>query len=100
MTGGRSRGNKRSRAEILYIEERLRELMYSEDPRYTEQQQLAILQIPKRTFDRYKARIQKEIDAKRKKERLEEMKKKIGGLYTLENILRMYGRGRRRSKTH
>ena len=54
------RGNKRSRFEMRELEDKIRGLMYSENPRYTDEQRLAILQIPKRTYDRYKSRIWKE----------------------------------------
>jgi hypothetical protein len=94
MTKERSMGgNKRSRTKILEIENKIRVLFYSENPRYTNEQILELLQIPKRTYDRYKSKIWREDEPKRKQKRLE-MKAKMAGLYTLENILRMYGRGR------
>jgi hypothetical protein len=94
MTKERSMGgNKRSRTKILEIENKIRVLFYSENPRYTNEQILELLQIPKRTYDRYKSKIWREDEPKREQKRLE-MKAKMAGLYTLENILRMYGRGR------
>lgn len=71
------RGNKRSRAEISEIDKKIRAIMYSENPRYTDEQILAILQIPKRTYDRYKSKIWREDEPKRVQKRLEEMRKKM-----------------------
>jgi hypothetical protein len=71
------RGNKRSRTKILEIDEKIRALIYSENPIYTDEQILAILQIPKRTYDRYKSKIWREDEPKREQKRLEEMKAKI-----------------------
>jgi hypothetical protein len=82
-TESRSRGNKRSKTEMLKIEQKIRDLMYSENPRYTDEQILEILQIPKRKYDRYKSKIWREDEPKR-----EEMKAKIADLYKLENILK------------
>jgi hypothetical protein len=67
------RGNKRSRSEIHELEQKIRGLMYNKNPRYTDEQRLAILQIPKRTYDRYKSRIWKEDEPKRKQKRLEQI---------------------------
>jgi hypothetical protein len=64
--------------------------MYSENPRYTDEQILEILQIPRRTYDRYKSRIWKEDEPKREQKRLEEMKEKIAGYYTLENMIKFH----------
>jgi hypothetical protein len=86
----RSRGNKRSKTEMLKIEQKIRDLMYSENPRYTDQERLDILQIPKRTYERYKSRIWREDEPKRERERLQEMEARIAGLYTLENMLKFY----------
>jgi hypothetical protein len=74
------RGNKRSRDEMDQIEEKVRVLMYSENPRYTDEQILAKLQIPKRTLERYRARIWMEDEPKREQELYEAMKAKIGHL--------------------
>jgi hypothetical protein len=84
----RSRGNKRSNTEMLKIEQKIRDLMYSENPRYSDQERLEILRIPKRTYDRYKSRIWREDEPKRERERLREMEAKMAGLYTLENMLK------------
>jgi hypothetical protein len=84
------RGNKRSRTEILKIENKIRVLFYSENPRYTDEQILEILQIPKRTYDRYKSKIWREDEPKRKQKRLEEMRAKIAEYYTLENMLKFH----------
>jgi hypothetical protein len=81
------RGNKRARLEI---ENKIRVLLYSENPRYIDEQILEILQIPKRTYDRYKSRIWKEDEPKREQKRLEEMKDKIAGYYTLENMIKFH----------
>jgi hypothetical protein len=59
------RGNKRARLDILEIENKIRVFLYSENPRYTDEQILEILQIPKRTYDRYKSKIWKEDKPKR-----------------------------------
>jgi hypothetical protein len=84
------RGNKRSRTEILEIENKIRVLLYSENPRYTDEQIFAILQIPKRTYDRYRSKIWREDEPKRKQKRLEEMKAEIAGYYTLENMIKFH----------
>jgi hypothetical protein len=84
------RRNKRSRTEILKIENKIRVLFYSENPRYTDEQILEILQIPKRTYDRYKSKIWREDEPKRKQKRLEEMRAKIAEYYTLENMLKFH----------
>ena len=47
------RGNKRSRSEMRELEDKIRGLMYSENPRYKYEEIFEILQIPKRTLDRY-----------------------------------------------
>jgi hypothetical protein len=78
MTKERSMGgNKRSKTEMLKIEQKIRDLMYNENPRYNDQERLGILQIPKRTYDRYKSKIWREDEPKREQKRLEEMKAKI-----------------------
>jgi hypothetical protein len=64
------RGNKRARLDILEIENKIRVFLYSENPRYTDEQILEILQIPKRTYDRYKSKIWKEDKPKREQKRL------------------------------
>jgi hypothetical protein len=51
------RGNKRSRGEINKIKKRIRALMYSEDPSYSDEEMLAKIKIPERTFYRYKSQI-------------------------------------------
>jgi hypothetical protein len=84
------RGNKRSRTKILEIENKIRVLFYSENPRYTNEQILEILQIPKRTYDRYKSKIWREDEPKREQKRLEEMRAKIAEYYTLENMLKFH----------
>jgi hypothetical protein len=84
------RGNKRSRTKILEIENKIRVLLYSENPRYSDEQILEILQIPKRTYDRYKSKIWREDEPKREQKRLEEMKAKIAEYYTLENMLKFH----------
>jgi hypothetical protein len=84
------RGNKRSRTKILEIENKIRVLFYSENPRYTDEQILEILQIPKRTYDRYKSKIWREDEPKREQKRLEEMRAKIAEYYTLENMLKFH----------
>ena len=71
------RGNKRSRSEMLETENKIRFLLYSEKPRYTDEEILAILQIPKRTYDRYKSNIWKGDEPKRQQKRLEEIRKKF-----------------------
>lgn len=63
------RGNKRSRSEVTAIEQKVRALIYSEDPVYTDEQILAILKIPKRTYYRHKSKIWKEDPPKREQER-------------------------------
>ena len=45
------RGNKRSRSEMHELEDKIRDSMYSENPRYKYEEILEILQIPKRTLD-------------------------------------------------
>jgi hypothetical protein len=48
MTKERSMGgNKRSKTEMLKIEQKIRDLMYNENPRYNDQERLGILQIPR-----------------------------------------------------
>jgi hypothetical protein len=89
-TERRSRGNKRSRAQMLKIEQKIRDLMYNENPRYNDQERLGILQIPKRTYDRYKSKIWREDEPKREQKRLEEMKAKIAEYYTLENMIKFH----------
>jgi hypothetical protein len=84
------RGNKRSRTKILEIENKIRVLFYSENPRYTNEQILEILQIPKRTYDRYKSKIWREDEPKREQKRLEEMRAKIAEYYTLENMIKFH----------
>jgi hypothetical protein len=84
------RENKRSRTKILEIENKIRVLFYSENPRYTDEQILEILQIPKRTYDRYKSKIWREDEPKREQKRLEEMRAKIAEYYTLENMLKFH----------
>jgi hypothetical protein len=84
------RGNKRSRTKILEIENKIRVLFYSENPRYTNEQILEILQIPKRTYDRYKSKIWREDEPKREQKRLEEMRAKIAEYYTLDNMLKFH----------
>jgi hypothetical protein len=83
-----SRGNKRSKTEMLKIEQKIRDLMYSKNPRYTDEQIFEILQIAKRTYDRYKSKNWREDEPKREQKRLEEMRAKIADLYKLENILK------------
>jgi hypothetical protein len=99
-TERRSRGNKRSRAQMLKIERKIRDLMYSENPRYTDEQILGIIQIPKRTYDRYKSKIWREDEPKRERERLEAMKAEIGDLCSLENMLKFYKPRKYRKVSH
>jgi hypothetical protein len=76
------RGNKRSRSEINKIKKRIRALMYSEDPIYTDEQMLAKLKIkiPERTFYRYKAQIWNEDEPKREQEIQEYIKRRLQAL--------------------
>jgi hypothetical protein len=71
------RGNKRSSSEIRELEQKIRGLMYSENPRYKYEEILDIVQIPKRTLDRYKSRIWKEDEPKREQKRLEQIRAKM-----------------------
>jgi hypothetical protein len=66
-TESRSRGNKRSKTEMLKIEQKIRDLMYSENPRYTDEQILEILQIPKRTDTDTNPRFGEKTNQKEKK---------------------------------
>lgn len=71
------RGNKRSRSEMLELEEKIRALMYSENPRYKYEEILEILQISKRTLDRYRSKIWKEDAPKREQEIMERIRQKM-----------------------
>jgi predicted nucleotidyltransferase len=62
---------------MVNIEQRIRELMYSENPRYSYHEILEIVNIPRRTLDRYRSKIWKEDEPKRAQQRLEEMKAEI-----------------------
>jgi hypothetical protein len=62
------RGNKRSKAKMFELEEKIRALMYCENPRYTYEEILAMAKIPKRTLDRYRSKIWKEDAPKREQE--------------------------------
>ena len=71
------RGNKRSRSEMRELEDKIRGLMYSENPRYKYEEIFEILQIPKRTLDRYRCRIWKEDEPKREQRRLEQIREEM-----------------------
>ena len=51
------RGNKRSRSETNKIKEEIRALIYSDDPFYTDEVVVARIEIPERTFYRYKSQL-------------------------------------------
>jgi hypothetical protein len=71
------RGTKRSRAEMLELEEKIRALMYNENPRYTYDEILALIQIPKRTLDRYRSKIWKEDAPMREQELIKKIKARM-----------------------
>jgi hypothetical protein len=71
------RGNKRSRSEIIEIKEKIRALIYSEDPIYTDEQILAILKIPMRTYYRHKSKIWNEDAPKREQERQDYVRRRV-----------------------
>jgi hypothetical protein len=62
------RGNKRSRSEINKIKKRIRALLYSVDPSYSDEEMLARIKIPERTFYRYKSQIWNEDAPKREQD--------------------------------
>jgi hypothetical protein len=71
------RGNKRSRSETNKIKEEIRALMYSEDPFYTDEEMLAKMKLPERTFYRYKSQIWKDEEPKREQERQDYFRRKL-----------------------
>jgi hypothetical protein len=71
------RGNKRSRSEINKIKKRIRALMYSEDPSYSDEEMLVKIKIPERTFYRYKSQIWNEDAPKREQEEQEYIKRRL-----------------------
>jgi hypothetical protein len=74
------RGNKRSRSEINKIKKRIRALMYSVDPSYSDEEMLAKIKIPERTFARYKSQIWNEDAPKREKEEQDYIKRRLQAL--------------------
>jgi hypothetical protein len=71
------RGNKRSRSEINKIKKKIRALMYSEDPFYSDEEMLAKIKIPERTFYRYKSQIWNEDAPKREQETQDYIKRRL-----------------------
>lgn len=71
------RGNKRSRSDVVEIKEIIRALMMSENPIYTDQEMLARIKIPERTYYRYKSEIWKEEEPKIQQRRADEIKLKV-----------------------
>lgn len=74
------RGNKRSRSEINKIKKRIRALIYSVDPSYTNEEMLAKIKIPERTFYRFKSQIWNEDAPKREEEEQEYIKRRLQAL--------------------
>jgi hypothetical protein len=74
------RGNKRPGWEINKIKKRIRALMYSVDPSYTDEEMLAKIKIPERTFYRYKSQIWNEDAPKREKEEQDYIKRRLQAL--------------------
>jgi hypothetical protein len=71
------RGNKRSRAKMNKIKKRIRALMYSEDPSYSDEEMLAKIKLPESTFYRYKAQIWNEDAPKREQETQDYIKRRL-----------------------